>query len=403
MRSNSARQPARTRTLTAAAAVCLLAATGAGAASAAPDHDRRGGHHGGHRAGVSAEAWGTTPDGTPVERWTLVNGGMTVRVLTYGGIVQSLEVPDARGEVENVVLGFDDLEGYVTSNNPGPYFGAVIGRYGNRIAGGTFTLDGVQHQLPLNDGPNTLHGGTDSFDKRVWRATPLPGRAQVGLRLELTSPDGDQGFPGELQAAVTYSLDRHQQLRVDYEATTDAPTVVNLTQHTYWNLAGEDSGTIYDHELTIDADAYTPVDDTLIPTGEIAPVAGTPMDFRRATPVGERIRQPFEQILRGQGYDHNWVLDRDSEDGLEDAAELRDPDSGRTLRIATTEPGLQFYSGNFLDGTLVGTGGSVYRQGDGLALETQHFPDSPNQEQFPSTVLRPGETYESTTVFSLSD
>jgi aldose 1-epimerase len=328
---------------------------------------------------------------------------MTVRILTYGGIVQSLEVPDDDGHRDNVVLGFDDLQGYVDNNNPGPYFGALIGRYGNRIAGGKFTLDGVEHQLPLNNGPNSLHGGTDSFDKRVWEATPVKGSREVSLRLRLVSPDGDQGYPGELTTEVTYTLARHRQLAVHYEATTDAPTVVNLTNHTYWNLSGEGSGTIEDHELQIDASRYTPVDATLIPTGELAPVAGTPMDFRRPTPVGERLREPFQQIVYGQGYDHNWVLDRDADDDLEEAARVHDPDSGRTLEISTTEPGLQFYSGNFLDGTLVGTGGHVYRQGDGMALETQHFPDSPNQPDFPSTVLRPGQTYDTTTVFSLSD
>ncbi|NAZ80631.1 galactose-1-epimerase [Kineococcus sp. R8] len=384
----------RTRALAAVLGLGLVAATGVTAATAAAAKSR---------PSISAEAWGTTPGGEAVERYTLVNGDMTVRVITYGGIVQSLEVPDSDGDRDNVVLGFDDLEGYVAGNNPGPYFGALIGRYGNRIAGGKFTLDGVEHQLPLNNGPNSLHGGTDSFDKRVWEATPVSGSREVSLRLRLVSPDGDQGYPGELTTEVTYTLDRHQQLTVHYEATTDAPTVVNLTQHTYWNLSGEGSGSIEDHELEIPASRYTPVDATLIPTGELAPVAGTPMDFRRATPVGERIREPFQQILFGQGYDHNWVLDRDTEDELEEAATVHDPDSGRTLEILTTEPGLQFYSGNFLDGTLVGTGGGVYRQGDGLALETQHFPDSPNQPGFPSTVLRPGETYETTTVFALSD
>jgi aldose 1-epimerase len=352
-------------------------------------------------ATISAEAWGTAPDGTAVERYTLVNGEATVRILTYGGIVQSFEVPDRHGERGNVVLGFDSLDGYVAGNNPGPYFGALIGRYGNRIAAGRFTLDGTEHQLPLNNGVNSLHGGTDSFDKRVWTATPVPGHQAVGLRLRLVSPDGDQGYPGTLSVEVTYTLDRFRQLQVDYRATTDAATVVNLTNHTYWNLAGESSGSIYDHELQIHADAYTPVDATLIPTGEIAPVAGTPMDFTGPTAVGERLRVPFQQILFGQGYDHNWVLDREGT-GLVEAAVLHEEGCGRTLTISTTEPGLQFYSGNFLDGTLVGTGGTVYRQGDGLALETQHFPDSPNQPDFPSTTLRPGQTYTSTTVFSLS-
>jgi aldose 1-epimerase len=360
---------------------------------------------------TTVEPFGTAPDGTPVERWTLSNGDMTVRVLTYGGVIQTLEVPDAGGEVENVVLGFDDLAGYVEDNNPGPYFGALIGRYGNRIAGGTFTLDGATYQLPLNNGPNTLHGGPESFDRRVWEATDVTDDEVAALQLELVSPDGDEGFPGTLTTTVTYTLDAQSRLAVHYEATTDAPTVVNLTQHTYWNLAGEGSGSIYDHELQINASGYTPVDETLIPTGQVAPVEGTPFDFREPTAIGERIRVDDQQLLYGQGYDHNWALDReddgaregsDSEDALEEAAVLHDPDSGRTLTILTTEPGLQFYSGNFLDGTLVGTGGTIYRQGDGLALETQHFPDSPNQPAFPSTELRPGEVYDSTTVFELS-
>jgi aldose 1-epimerase len=389
----------------------LLAGTAATPAGATDGHGG-GGHHHGH-ASTTVEPFGSTPDGTAVERWTLTNGDMTVRVLTYGGIVQSLEVPDASGEVDNVVLGFADLAGYIENNNPGPYFGALIGRYGNRIAGGTFELDGQTYHLPLNNnGVNTLHGGTQGFDTKVWSATPVGDRDVAALELTLVSPDGDQGFPGTLTTTVTYSLDDDERLSVHYEATTDAPTVVNLTNHTYWNLSGEGSGTIYDHELQLNASGYTPVDAELIPTGEIAPVAGTPFDFREPTPIGARIREDDQQLLYGQGYDHNWALDRvdngtregsDSEDALEPAARLHDPDSGRTLSIETTEPGIQFYSGNFLDGTLVGTGGHVYRQSDGLALETQHFPDSPNQPQFPSTVLRPGETYDSTTVFDLSD
>ncbi|WP_369133878.1 aldose epimerase family protein [Modestobacter sp. I12A-02662] len=358
---------------------------------------------------TSVESFGTAPDGTAVDRWTLSNGDITMQVLTWGGVIQTLEVPDADGEVENVVLGFAELDGYVGDDDP--YFGSLIGRYGNRIAGGSFTLDGTTHQLPLNDGPNTLHGGPTGFDDQVWEATDVSDDEVAALELRLVSEDGEEGFPGTLTTTVTYTLDADNRLEVHYEATTDAPTVVNLTQHTYWNLAGEGSGSIYDHELQIDAGGYTPVDETLIPTGEIAPVADTPFDFREATPIGERIREDDQQLLYGQGYDHNWALDRaddgaregsDGEDALEEAAVLTDPDSGRTLTISTTEPGLQFYSGNFLDGTLVGTGGSVYRQGDGLALETQHFPDSPNQPDFPSTELRPGEVYDSTTVFELS-
>jgi aldose 1-epimerase len=397
------RPPARRRRwpLVAALSVGLLAVGAAYPAAAHPQGPS-----------TTVEPFGTTPDGTDVERWTLTNGDMTVRVLTYGGIIQSLETPDADGDVDNVVLGFADLAGYVENNNPGPYFGALIGRYGNRIAGGTFELDGETYQLPTNNGPNTLHGGPAGFDTKVWGATDVSDDEVAALELELVSPDGDMGFPGTLTTTVTYSLDADSNLSIHYQATTDAPTVVNLTNHTYWNLDGEGSGSIYDHQLQLDASGYTPVDETLIPTGEIAPVEGTPFDFREPTAIGERIRENDQQLLYGQGYDHNWVLDReddgaregsDSEDALEEAAVLHDPDSGRTLTVTTTEPGIQFYSGNFLDGTLVGTSGRIYRQGDGLALETQHFPDSPNQPAFPSTVLRPGEVYDSTTVFGLSN
>jgi aldose 1-epimerase len=393
----------RRRTLVAVLGAGLLAGGLAAPAGASGAPEERSGDP------SSVEPFGVLPDGTAVERWTLRNGDTTMRVLTFGGVIQTLEVPDADGDVDNVVLGFPDLAGYVSEDDP--YFGSLIGRYGNRIAEGRFTLDGATYQLPLNDGPNTLHGGPGGFSERVWTATDVSDDEVAALQLRLGSEDGDQGFPGTLTTTVTYRLDAGSRLTVHYQAATDAPTVVNLTQHTYWNLAGEGSGDVYDHELQLNASGFTPVDETLIPTGEIAPVEGTPFDFREPTPIGERIRVADQQLLYGQGYDHNWVLDRrddgaregsDSEDALEEAAVLHDPASGRTLTISTTEPGIQFYSGNFLDGTLVGTGGGVYRQGDGLALETQHFPDSPNQPDFPSTVLRPGEVYDSTTVFELS-
>jgi aldose 1-epimerase len=372
-----------------ALAVGLTTAAGPTAARTSPAGHGRG------APSVSAEPWGSTAEGA-VERWTLTNRhGMRVRILTYGGILQSIEVPDRRGRPANVTLGFDDLGDYVARS---PYFGSITGRYANRIAGGTFTLDGVRYQLPRNDGPNSLHGGTVGFDKRIWRAAPFRHGASVGLVLRFTSPDGDQGYPGTLATTVTYTLTDGGALRMDYRATTDRPTVVNLTNHAYFNLRGEGSGSIEDHELTILAGRYTPVDATLIPTGELARVAGTPMDFRRATAIGARIRDGFGQLVTGRGYDPNWVLDRRGA-GLEPAARLADPASGRVLTVLTTEPGLQFYSGNFLDGTLVGTGGRTYRQGDGLALETQHFPDSPNRAAFPSTVLRPGEVYRTTTVY----
>ncbi|MFD9465816.1 aldose epimerase family protein [Streptomyces sp. NPDC060027] len=353
-----------------------------------------------HAAGGSKpvrELFGKLADGTKVYRWSLANGGTRLKVLSYGGIVQSLEIPDRHGRHRNVSLGFDTIDDYVASS---PYFGALIGRYGNRIAKGQFTLDGKSHQLSVNDGVNSLHGGTKGFDKHVWDVEGFTSGSDVGLVLHYTSIDGEMGYPGTLRAKVTYTLTRHGDWRVDYEATTDKATVVNLTSHVYWNLAGEGSGSIYDHELQIAAARYTPVDSGLIPTGELAKVAGTPFDFRRTKTVGRDIRVAHQQLLYGKGIDHNWALDKGITSKPQQVATLRDPSSGRTLRIATTEPGLQFYSGNFLDGTLVGTGGHIYRQGDALCLETQHFPDSPNHPSFPSTVLRPGQTYRTTTVHS---
>jgi aldose 1-epimerase len=375
------------------AVLLAAAATVAGsAASAAPDTRTR--------PSITKDLFGTLEDGTRIWRFTLTNErGVRVKIITYGGIIQTIEVPDRSGRLGNVALGFATLDEYVTGN--GPFFGAIIGRYGNRIAGGTFTLDGETFQLPRNDGPNSLHGGTNGFDKRVW--TPTPGRAgdEVSLRLDRVSPDGEEGYPGTLKTTVTYTLTSENAIRIDYHATTDEATVVNLTNHSYFNLAGEGSGTVYDQTLEINADRYTPVDDTLIPTGELAPLRGTPLDFGRPTPIGDRIRDDHQQLLFGQGYDHNYVLNREGS-GLELAARVRDAGTGRVLSVLTEEPGLQFYSGNFLDGTLVGTSGRVYRQSDGIALETQHFPDSPNQPGFPSTVLRPGETYETTTVYQFS-
>ncbi|MGW5635647.1 aldose epimerase family protein [Streptomyces sp. NPDC003832] len=355
-----------------------------------------------HATGGSRPAkslFGRLADGTKIYSWSLENGGTRLKVLSYGGIVQSLEIPDRRGRYTNVSLGFDNIEDYVSSS---PYFGALIGRYGNRIGKGKFTLDGKSYQLSVNDGANSLHGGSKGFDKVVWDIEPFTKGSDVGLYLYYTSVDGEMGYPGTLRTKVTYTLTRSGDWRVDYEATTDKATVVNLTSHVYWNLAGEASGTIYDHELSIAASRYTPVDSGLIPTGELAKVAGTPFDFRRTKTVGEDIRVAHQQLLYGKGIDHNWVLDKGLTSRPQWVATLRDPSSGRTLKMATTEPGLQFYSGNFLDGTLVGTGGSIYRQGDALCLETQHFPDSPNQPSFPSTTLRPGQTYRTTTVHSFS-
>ncbi|MFE6359558.1 aldose epimerase family protein [Streptomyces sp. NPDC057806] len=371
----------------------------AGAAAAGVTAAMSGTAHatGGHKPVKSL--FGKLADGTKIHRWSLQNGGTRLKVLSYGGIVQSLEIPDRRGRRTNVSLGFDTIEEYVASS---PYFGALIGRYGNRIGKGRFTLDGKDYQLSVNDGENSLHGGSKGFDKVVWDVEPFTKGSDVGLYLHYTSADGEMGYPGTLRTRVTYTLTRSGDWRIDYEATTDKATVVNLTSHVYWNLAGESSGTIYDHELSIAGSRYTPVDSGLIPTGELAKVAGTPFDFRRTKTVGEDIRVPHQQLLYGKGIDHNWVLDKGITAKPEWVATLRDPSSGRTMKIATTEPGLQFYSGNFLDGTLVGSGGSIYRQGDALCLETQHFPDSPNQPSFPSTTLRPGQTYRTTTVHSFS-
>ncbi|MEU8847403.1 aldose epimerase family protein [Streptomyces sp. NPDC048564] len=355
-------------------------------------------HATGGRTPVKA-LFGKLADGTKVYSWSLANGGTRMKVLSYGGVVQSLEIPDRRGRLANVSLGFDNIEDYVAKS---PYFGALIGRYGNRIGKGKFTLDGKAYQVNVNDGENSLHGGAQGFDKRVWDVEPFTKGSDVGLHLYYTSVDGEMGYPGTLKVKVTYTLTKHGDWRIDYAATTDKATVVNLTSHVYWNLAGEGSGTIENHQLKIDASRYTPVDSGLIPTGQLAPVAGTPFDFRRTKRIGEDLREAHQQLLYGKGIDHNWVLDKGISPRPEWIATLKDPSSGRTLRMATTEPGLQFYSGNFLDGTLVGPSGRTYRQGDALCLETQHFPDAPNKPSFPSTVLRPGQTYRSTTVHSFS-
>jgi aldose 1-epimerase len=342
-------------------------------------------------------------EGAPVERYTLRDGGIEVAVLTYGGIVQAIRVPDRNGRVANIALGFATLDEYL-EHNGGPYFGALVGRYANRIAAGRFTLDGVPYQLPVNNGPNSLHGGIRGFSQCVWEAAQIHDADGVGVRLSRISPNGEEGYPGTLSVEVTYRLTSEGQLRIDYLATTDQPTIVNITNHSYFNLAGEGSGDIYDHKLTLHASAYTPTDATAIPTGEVAPVAGTPFDFRAGAAIGSRIRVSHEQILAGHGYDHNFVLDRSSPDdgSLALAAAVAEPTSGRRLEVHTTEPGIQFYSGNFLDGSFMGTSGAVYRQGDGFALETQHFPDSPNQPRFPSTVLRPSDEYRSTTTYTFS-
>ncbi len=383
------------RTALAGLAVLLVAAVGFSAALASNNTHKPG------SPSIKKEPFGSV-GGKAVDIYTLTNSnGMEVKILTYGGIIQSVKVPDRRKHFENVTLGFDNLTDYVERS---PYFGCITGRYANRIALGKFTLDGVTYQLPINNDPNSLHGGTVGFDKHVWAATVIKNRDGVGLKLTFTSPDGDQGYPGTLKAEVVYLLTDRNQIQMDYRATTNKATVVNLTNHAYWNLEGEGSGSIEDHVLKLNASHYTPVDPTLIPTGAIDPVAGTPMDFTRSTAIGDRIRDGFEQLVIGRGYDHNWVLDRRSptDTSMIRAARVLEPDSGRVLEIFTTEPGIQFYSGNFLDGTLVGTSGRMYRQGDGFALETQHYPDSPNKPNFPSTVLRPGQVYKTSTIYQFS-
>jgi aldose 1-epimerase len=350
---------------------------------------------GGHPTAPPVEPFGDLR-GQPVERYTLTNArGARVRILSYGGIIQSLEVPDRHGQLTNIVLGLATLDEYVQNS---PYFGALIGRFANRIADARFTLDGTAYALDANHGSSSLHGGLDGFDKRVWHAHQSgPGR----LDLSLHSPDGDQGYPGALTVEVSYTLDERSALRLDYRATTDHPTVINLTNHSYFNLAGEGSGSIEDHRLTLYAQHYTPVDTRLIPTGVRAPVDGTPLDFRTPTTIGAHLRSGFEQVVLAHGYDHNFEIDGPP-GTLRRAARVEHPPSGRVIEVLTTEPGIQFYSGNFLDGSLVGPSGRTYRQGDGFTLETQHFPDAPNQPHFPSTVLRPGEVYTSTTVCEFS-
>jgi len=343
-------------------------------------------------SGVTRSSFGTV-SGQNVEMFTLRNAhGVEVKATSYGAIITSIVTPDRNGRPGDIVLGFDTIEGYLKDS---PYFGAVVGRYGNRIAKGRFTLDGHTYALATNNGPNHLHGGLKGFDKVVWKAELLQGR--TGVAFSRLSPDGEEGYPGNLDVRIAYELTDRNELVIDYHATSDKATPVNLTQHSYFNLAGE--GDILGHQLMIAADRYTPVDTTLIPTGDLAPVEGTPFDFRTATAIGARIDQANEQLKNGGGYDHNWVLTRNAA-GRQLAARVVEPKTGRTLEVSTTEPGVQFYSGNFLDGKVVGKGGRAYQRRSGLCLETQHFPDSPNQPKFPSTILRPGGAYESQTVFT---
>ncbi len=342
------------------------------------------------KAGITKSEFGKLPDGTVIDAYTLTNAkGMKAKVITYGAILTELDVPDKSGKMGDVVLGFDNLKGYLDGH---PYFGATVGRVANRIAKGKFTLDGKEYKVAVNNGPNHLHGGLKGLDKVVWKAQITQTSDVAAVKFTYTSPDGEEGYPGKLTIAVTYSLANDNALRIDYEAKTDKATPVNLTNHSYFNLAG--SGDILGHELTLMGDSYTPTDDTLIPTGKIASVKGTPLDFTKATPIGKRIGE-----LKGEpgGYDHNFVLPK--KDGLQLAASVYDPKSGRVMDVLTTEPGIQFYTGNFLDGTLKSKDGKVYKKNHGFCLEAQHFPDSVNHPEFPTMTLKPGETYKQTTVY----
>jgi aldose 1-epimerase len=353
-------------------------------------------------ASISMRPYGMV-DGKSVNAYTLTNtNGLKMEVINYGGIITRLYVPDRNGKLEDIVLGYDDLASYVEAN---PYFGAIIGRVGNRIAHGKFTLDGKVYTLATNNAPGDipchLHGGEKGFDKVVWSAVPSLEKGEASITFHYISADGEEGYPGNLDVKVTYRLTNANELVCEYEATTDKATVVNLTNHTYFNLAGAGKGDILSHELMLNADRYTPVNAGLIPTGELAPVAGTPFDFRKATAIGARVDAGHEQIRFGLGYDHNWVLNRDGK-GLSLAAKVYEPASGRVMKIHTEEPGIQFYCGNFLNGSNVGKGGVPYQFRTGFCLETQHFPDSPNQPDFPSIVLRPGQVYRTKTVHAFT-
>jgi len=344
---------------------------------------------------VTKESFGKMPDGTAIDLYILKSPGVEAHIITYGAIVQSLKVPDKGGKSADVVLGFDSLDDYVKNNSP--HFGGIVGRYANRIAGGKFTLNGKTFSTPLNDGPdpqhpvNTLHGGTIGFDKKVWKAKEIPH----GVELTLVSPDGDQGFPGTLTAVVHYTV-LGKELKIEYTATTDKDTVLNLTNHSYFDLAGQGNGDILQNQVEINASHYTPVNDNLIPTGELASVAGTPFDFRKPTAVGARIDADNDQLKKGHGYDHNWVLENGGK--LSEAAEVYEPSTGRVLQVLTDQPVIQFYTANFLDGTIKGKGGIAYQRRSALCLETQHFPDSPNHPKFPSTELKPGQKFHTVTI-----
>jgi len=346
---------------------------------------------------IMKEAFGKTPEGEAVELYTLTNAnGLKARIMTYGGIILSLEVPDRDGKLGDITLGYDTLSGYIKET---PYFGAIVGRYGNRIGKGMFRLDGVEYRLATNNGENHLHGGVKGFDKVVWDAEGVKEADGVGVKLTYLSVDGEEGYPGNLNCTVVYTLSDNDELKISYRAKTDKATPINLTHHSYFNLAGQGTRDILDHELMLNADKFTPTDAGLIPTGEIRSVAGTPMDFRKPTKIGARINADYQPLKFGLGYDHNWVLNKPAEGQMSLAARVYEPSSGRVMEVFTTEPGIQFYSGNFLDGSITGKGGKVYKHRYGLCLETQHFPDSPNKPNFPSVILRPGRIYKHETIY----
>ena len=348
---------------------------------------------------VQEYSFGQTPEGFGVKLYTLTNRkDLRAKITTFGAILVSLEVPDRNGKIDDITLGYDNLAGYIREN---PYFGAIVGRYGNRIAKGCFSLDGVTYQLAINDGENHLHGGFKGFDKVVWKAQPFEQNDAVGAKLTYLSKDGEEGYPGNLECSVTYTLTDNDELKVSYEARTDKATPVNLTHHSYFNLAGHGSRDILDHQLMLCAEKFTPVDSGLIPTGQLQSVKDTPMDFTKPAAIGLRINDNYEQLKFGKGYDHNWLLNKNGQD-LALAARVYEPTTGRVMEIYTTEPGIQFYSGNFLDGSIVGKQGRIYKKRYGFCLETQHYPDSPNKPEFPSVVLRPDEKYHTQTVHSFS-
>ncbi len=348
---------------------------------------------------VAKEPFGETEDGQNVSLYTFANqNNVTVKIMTYGGIVTSIVVPDKEDNFEDIALGFNSLDKYLSGH---PYFGAIVGRYGNRIASGKFTIDGEEYSLAANNGPNALHGGEEGFDKKVWNAKIIKDSNLPVLELAYTSEHGEEGYPGELKCRVLYSLNNENELKIEYFAETDRATPVNLTNHSYFNLHGhENMESIEGHMLMLNAAAFTPVDETLIPTGEIRPVTGTPFDFTEMTRIGKRINAGNQQIEYGGGYDHNFVLNKESKGEVSFGGRVHEPDSGRMLEFHTTQPGVQFYTGNFLDGTLEGKKGVIYKKRYGFCLETQHFPNSPNQPEFPSTILRPSETYHHTTIYT---